>query len=223
MSSSLAEKFNKDYFAKRFFGMDFRRNKSYLQEYKRICRHVLGGCVLDVGCGMGNFLDVFDNGFWDKYGIEISEYAAGIAAKKGIKLIDYDFNSEFFDLVVFRGVFQYFEDPWHPIGECARMLKPGGIMAFLATPNANSICYRVFGDLPMLEKDLNFIIPSDNMLKKMLTDLKLEVLEFRYPYLDSPYANILLDHLRFFLKFFGIKRKFAFWGNMMECYARRPV
>jgi hypothetical protein len=45
--------------------------------------------------------------------------------------------------------------------------------------------------------------------------------EFEYPYLGTPYASPLRDHARFVLQLVGVKRPYAFWRNMMECYARR--
>ena len=73
----------------------------------------------------------------------------------------------------------------------------------------------------MLDPRLNFILPSDTMLKQVLANLGMEILELRYPYIDSPYANLVRDHINFLLRFFGGRKKFPFWGNMMECYARK--
>ena len=102
------------------------------------------------------------------------------------------------------------------------MLKPNGYMIFLATPNTNSIHYRLFKSLPALDPKRNFILPSDIMLKQILENFGLRVIEIRYPYRNTPYSNIFLDHLNFLLKIIGFDRNFAFWGNMMECYAKKP-
>jgi hypothetical protein len=105
---------------------------------------------------------------------------------------------------------------------CAALLKKGGLISFLSTPNSNGICYRLFKDLPFLDPKLNFLIPSDQILKQSLENLGLDVSEIRYPYLETPYANPLKDHLFFLLRCARIKVKFAFWRNIMEVYAVKP-
>lgn len=220
-AKSFSEDYGKEYFEGRHLGQDPKREQSYRDELARIEQYVNEGSVLDVGCGMGDFLEVFDNAKWEKYGIEISEYASNVAKQKGITLIDYDFESEYFDLIVFRGVFQHLDKPLHVLQKCIAMLKPGGYMVFLATPNTGSLCYRLFGDLPMLDPRRNFFVPSDKMLGDVLTNFGLDVVRFNYPYLESPYSNPVRDHYLFLLRMFGVKSKFAFWRNMMECYARK--
>lgn len=218
---SFADDYDQDYFEDRHLGQDPKREQSYRDELSRIHQYVSQGNVLDVGCGMGDFLTLFDDESWQKYGIEISEYARDVASSKNIKLIDYDGTPDFFDLIIFRGTFQHLDQPLYAIQRCIAMLKPGGHIIFLATPNTSSICYRLFGDLPMLDPKRNFVVPSDTMLSHILTNFGLEVLRFEYPYLESPYSNPIRDHIRFLLRIFGIKTRFAFWKNTMECYARK--
>ena len=56
-----------------------------------------GGNVLDIGCGEGGFLSLFDAN-WQKYGIDISGYALKEAGKKGI-ITDFELKDNFFDLL----------------------------------------------------------------------------------------------------------------------------
>lgn len=220
--SGFSQQYRRDYFDGRHVGEDPRREITYRQEYQRILQYVQQGTVLDVGCGMGDFLDLFEERRWQKYGIEISDYACEVAQRKGIHLIDYEFDGESFDLIVFRGVFQHLDQPLYTIQKCINMLKPGGYMVFLATPNTDSICYRLFRDLPMLDPKRNFVLPSDRMLRQILSNFGLEVKRFNYPYLQSVYSSPIRDHYRFLFRLFGVKSKFAFWRNMMECYAQKP-
>ena len=166
-------------------------------------------------------LDLFGKE-WIKYGIEISEYARSIAEQKDIKIVDYNFNPNSMDLILFRGTLQHLDKPLWSIQKCLKMLKPNGYIIFLATPNTNSIYYRLFNELPALDPKRNFLLPSDIMIKQILENLGLKVLQIRYPYIDSPYAKLISDHVNFFLKILGFNRNFAFWGNVMECYAKKP-
>ena len=66
---------------------DSRRDEMYRQEMERISKLIdlkAGGKVLDVGCGQGEFLDLFGDN-WEKLGIEISQHAAQVCMRKGIR------------------------------------------------------------------------------------------------------------------------------------------
>ncbi len=210
-----------DYFGDRFQGSDPLREAAYAQEIGRIRRYVSAGRVLDVGCGMGNFLLALGED-WEKHGIEVSEFAREQATKQGIRIIDYDSGEQDFDLIVLRGVLQHLDTPFYDLQRLVTMLKPGGHLVFLATPNTNSPYYRRFGTLPMLDPPRNFLLPSDLMLRQILLNLGLEVLDTAYPYLGSPYARPLTDHLKFVGRLLGMDYKFAFWRSMMEMYSRKP-
>lgn len=217
--------YGEEYF--RMYVDDPKRRVWYRAEHQRIVRMKSGGVILDVGCGVGHFLELFDSTMWQKYGVDISDYAISQARARGIIVKEYesayDYPDESFDVIVFRGTLQHLDTPFTVIKRCVALLKPGGLMAFLSTPNASSLCYKLFGTLPFLSPQFNFLIPSDTMLKDTLTNFGLEVIEIRYPYLETPYARPVLDHLCFILRCVGIPVRFAFWGNIMEVYAVKPA
>lgn len=223
MSSNFSDLYTEEYFADGQYGGDPERSTSYRQEYGRLSEFMAAeGRVLDVGCGTGDFLSLFDSGSWERYGVEVSDYAAARAEEKGVRITGYDLPKEHLDLVVLRGTLQHLDEPFAALRACYDMLKPGGWMTFLATPNSGSIYYRLFSELPALDPPRNFLIPSDIMLTNTLENMGMEEIKFHYPYLGSPYSKVLRDHTYFLLRFFGVRRRFAFWKNMMECYARKP-
>src|SRR4051812_32791948 len=63
-----------------------KRFAMYRQEFDRIQRYCQGGAVLDVGCGLGDFLTLFEAPSWSRHGIEVSDFAAREAAAKGIQV-----------------------------------------------------------------------------------------------------------------------------------------
>ena len=223
LRTHIESQYGADYFQDRFAGRDPKREASYRLELEQITKLIDCGRVLDVGCGMGGFLSHFDSEKWDRFGIEVSPYAAQEAEARGISVVEFDYDGPGFDLVVMRGVLQHLETPLESILRCIDMLNPGGFLVFLATPNTHSIHYKLFEELPMLDATRNFLLPSDKMLTQILVNYGLDIVSVRHPYLESPYSSPVLDHLKFIGRLFGIRRKFAFWGNMMECYAQKPL
>jgi len=222
------DEFGKDYFKNRI-GNDPLRNLSFVLE-KHYLLSLLGpkvfesGILLDVGCSTGEFIDAIG---WDKnraFGMEISEYARSIAAEKGIRFDRNLLNTDnFFDLVVFRGTIQYISNPFEYIRRAFECLKGGAHIVFLATPNSNSPYYRLFKTLPFLEEKLNYLIPSDVSLAMNLRNVNFEIVNIDYPYIGTPYANPISDHLRFIRKLiFKTEDKFPFWRSMMSILARKP-
>lgn len=203
-----------------------QREQMYVQEFERLQQYFnlsQGGNVLDIGCGTGGFLQLFGRR-WQKFGIEVSEFASSMAENRGI-ILDFELRDEFFDLIIFRGTIQHIPDPVSRIDECYYWLKNGGGLIFLATPNINSIYYKLFNILPALDSARNFLLPSDLILRQILENFQFKIKGFEYPYRNTPYASPFQDWCLFILKLAGIKRKaqFPFYRNMLECYAIKEI
>jgi SAM-dependent methyltransferase len=202
---------------------DQKRLASFKREKEFLLRHVsLSGVVCDVGCSTGEFLTTIE---WrgDKYGLEVNAKAVRMAQESGIRF-DKSILTEtaFFDVVIFRGTLQHLLQPFWYIAKTFDALKPGGFIVFLATPNANSIVYKLFNTLPALEPDRNFYIPSDATLTNVLRHAGFDVVEIAYPYLSSPYAKPVRDHLALLVSLLFRRRpRHAFWRNMMNVIARK--
>ena len=218
------QRYDEKYFS--VYRDDDKRLAMYQAERDSIEKIVPSGRIFDVGCGLGMFLAEFSTEKWELYGTDISELAIAEARLRGIHVNDfstaYNYQDNFFDVIVFRGSLQLIPTPFSIIEQCVKLLAPGGYMVFLSTPNSNSPYYRRFKTLPFLTPHANFLIPSDIMMKDSLQNFGLEGINITYPYLQGPYAKPWRDHLLFLLSFFGIKRKFPFWRSMMEIYARKP-
>jgi SAM-dependent methyltransferase len=207
---------------------DVRRSQAYIGELSRIKNFVpSSGAVLDIGCGTGSFLatdkhsiKVFKN--YTLFGIEISKIASELAAENGISIInECDMVDDTYDVIIMRGVIQHLPNPLDMISKCYRSLKPGGRLIFLATPNSNSIYYKLWGTLPMLNPKYNFLIPSDTELQNILVNFGFRVDDIVYPY-EKPYARPT-DYIKFVAKLLGANLQFAFPHNMMEIYATKPT
>jgi SAM-dependent methyltransferase len=105
-------------------------------------------CVLDWGCGTGEFLSVLPDGV-TKYGIELSVAARKVAQKRGIELLcenDLDKGgfSRFFDAVTAIDLAEHIRDLPGWRRKIAAVLRPGGHFIFM-TGNLESWAARTLG------------------------------------------------------------------------------
>jgi SAM-dependent methyltransferase len=217
--------YGEDYFETRLSN-DPKRLAQFRSEGELIRRYIRSGRAMDIGCSTGEFLRAID---WEdeRFGMEISEVARGVAVENGVRF-DRDIfsESEFFDLVVFRGTIQHLDEPFGFIKHSFTALRPGGYVVFLATPNINSPFYRLKKTLPFLDAPRNFYVPDDISLRQTLANFGFVVREVRYPYLHTPYAQPLRDHWRFLRNLLSPRTTViphAFWRSSMEMVAQKPV
>ena len=209
--------YSDSYFKKRFFN-DALRIKSFQEEKYFIKKFTsINKKVCDVGCSTGEFLKSIK---WtgSKYGLEINKKAIFEAKKNGIKFDKNILNtSNFFDIVIFRGTIQHLENPFKYLSHAHSSLKKGGLVFFLATPNTNSLHYKLFQDLPALDAKRNFYLPSKSSIINLMKMYNFKFIGSEYPYLNSGYDKPLINFLCFFFKIFGLyKKNIPFPGNMMN-------
>ena len=103
--------------------------------------------ILDVGCGIGYFLEVAKRKGWEVYGTEFTSEAVEICESKGINmkkgvLKPSDFGLEF-DVVTSFEVLEHINNPNEEIANFKKVLRKGGLV-YLTTPNFNSLLrYRL--------------------------------------------------------------------------------
>jgi len=100
------------------------------------------GSVLDIGCGVGEVIDVFKDNNWDCHAIEFNPGAVDWLKKKGINVSDVHFNEYDeglqFDVIMAWGVVEHVIDPLVFLKKVNNMLKPGGVFVS-EVPHGNSL------------------------------------------------------------------------------------
>ena len=114
--------------------------------------------VLDVGCGLGQFVEVANKCGWIAEGLELSKEAVDFARGQGLAVRDLDFLSgeiepNSFDLVTLFEVIEHVPNPAEFLQRAGEVVRPGGLV-YLTTPNFASLDRFVAG------KDWKIIHPE---------------------------------------------------------------
>lgn len=98
--------------------------------------------ILDIGSGMGYFLEQAKLRGWNVYGTEFTNDAIEICCKKGIMMQQGQLNSDhyqsdFFDVITSFEVLEHINNPTTEMVSLNKMLRTGGLF-YCTTPNFNS-------------------------------------------------------------------------------------
>jgi SAM-dependent methyltransferase len=117
-----------------------QREKLWKRRLKRVNKWKKTGILLDIGSGIGQFLNAARNDFKEIYGTEISHSAIKIAKERyGLDILPgsietIDFSGMKFDNITLFHVLEHVGDPLAMIRKCHFLLNEGGIL-FIAVPN----------------------------------------------------------------------------------------
>jgi 2-polyprenyl-3-methyl-5-hydroxy-6-metoxy-1,4-benzoquinol methylase len=107
------------------------------------------GRLLDVGCALGDFIEVARELGWDAEGIEISAYAAAQARARGLRvptgtLEDVVLPERAYDVVTLYDVIEHLTDPVRTLQRVRGLLRPDGVV-HVVTPNVGGLQARLLG------------------------------------------------------------------------------
>ncbi len=105
--------------------------------------------ILDVGCGIGFFLEEGQRLGWEAHGSELEDRAVEINRAKGLSCVQAPigpdtFEPGSFDVVTAFEVVEHLGDPLAEATAIASALRPGGLL-YVTTPNFNSLSRRLLG------------------------------------------------------------------------------
>jgi 2-polyprenyl-3-methyl-5-hydroxy-6-metoxy-1,4-benzoquinol methylase len=203
------------------------REASYFKEMSLIEKYLIGGSVLDFGCGYGNMMKILDLKGWEVFGADVSKTAIDYCKKSGQKVsliqngkIKYRKN---FDLIIMRGVYQHLISPIETLNYLNELNSKNGYIAILATPNINSKLFRRTGGLPQLTQEVVYNLPSDTSIVHALSRTGYKVVDIEYPYWNSGYQKPIIDILKFVLAGYKNIDLPAFPRNVCNIIARKEI
>lgn len=136
-----AIRFRSDYHYSLF---EYYRSAKILTQLERAGIHPHGP-VLDAGCGGGGVAVSFAEESALAVGLDLvdrfTDAGERLAKERGIQNVCFvqgngmslPFKTDHFDLVLSHSVIEHVDSPEHYLGECFRVLRPGGVL-FLSTP-----------------------------------------------------------------------------------------
>jgi 2-polyprenyl-3-methyl-5-hydroxy-6-metoxy-1,4-benzoquinol methylase len=96
------------------------------------------GSLIEIGCGIGNYLEYIRNICLNIWGVEYNETAIQCAREKGLNIIhvdeEMDLKRESFDVATSFHVLEHVNDPYGFVQNMMRWIKPGGKMC-ISVPN----------------------------------------------------------------------------------------
>ncbi len=104
--------------------------------------------LIDIGCGIGYFLEEAKKRGWEVYGTEFTDEAVNICSAKGIHIKKGFFNfknyePEMFDIITSFEVIEHINNPQTELINFNTILRDGGLV-YVTTPNFNSLLrYRL--------------------------------------------------------------------------------
>jgi 2-polyprenyl-3-methyl-5-hydroxy-6-metoxy-1,4-benzoquinol methylase len=152
------------------------------------------GKLLDIGAGTGDFLLTAKNDGWNVIGVEPSEKARSIAAKKGIELKPVaDFDDHSFDIITMWHVLEHVPDLQNQIKELKRLLKPNGAI-IIAVPNFKSYDAKYYGEFwAAYDTPRHLWHFSKTAIKKLFQNVNIELVKILPMKFDSFYVSLLSE------------------------------
>jgi SAM-dependent methyltransferase len=115
---------------------------AYAVKVRKWTQGRIAGRVLEVGCGAGWMLSLFQKCGWETVGVEREELAERAANNLSTPIFgnlkDVEALRQTFDLVIFHQVLEHLPDPLESLKLCYGLLAPGGRL-IAEVPNIDSV------------------------------------------------------------------------------------
>ena len=153
------------------------------------------GQLLDIGAGTGDFLLIAKKNGWATIGIEPSDKAKIIAAKKGIEFVTATtvLESHTFDCITMWHVLEHVPDLDFQIKELKRLLKPTGTL-IVAVPNFKSFDARHYKNFwAAYDVPIHFWHFSKQAIQLLFEKEKIKLTRVLPMKFDSFYVSLLSE------------------------------
>ncbi|MCM8805035.1 MAG: class I SAM-dependent methyltransferase [Candidatus Omnitrophica bacterium] len=147
LPENLENIYNKRYFESWYLKI-YEQRKNYFKIFFNNIKNYIPktGKLLDIGCGIGIFLDLMKEKNYDVYGIDISEFAINFCKKRGFTVYksfnELNFSEKTFDLITLLDVIAHLKNPIDYLQKCKKLLKRNGILV-IKTPLHSDYIFKI--------------------------------------------------------------------------------
>jgi 2-polyprenyl-3-methyl-5-hydroxy-6-metoxy-1,4-benzoquinol methylase len=183
---------NKSMFEKMY---QFVKSIALKNKLKLINSQSSRGRILDIGAGVGDFLNVAKNDGWETIGIEPSDKAKAIAKSKGVLFVESlsELESNSFDVITMWHVLEHVPDLENQIKELKRLIKPNGTV-IIAVPNFKSYDAEYYGKFwAAYDVPIHLWHFSKTAIQKLFFNENLELIKVLPMKFDSFYVSLLSE------------------------------
>jgi 2-polyprenyl-3-methyl-5-hydroxy-6-metoxy-1,4-benzoquinol methylase len=138
------------------------------------------GCLLDVGCGNGEFIEQMRSYGWSVAGVDLDSSAVEYCRSRGLDvslgtIADLPETSQY-DVIALTHVIEHVADPIELLRECSKRLRLDTGRIVITTPNLKSLGHRWFGKYWRgLEVPRHFVVFSPGGLRQCVEQAGLSV------------------------------------------------
>lgn len=199
-------------------------------------RHSKQGRLLDIGCGLGFFLEALGPA-WEPVGLEWSGPVVKMVAETTSLRVEEDrfpshpFPSGSFDVVSMHNLLDHLPDPIGGLRAANQLLKAGGLL-MLSLVNSDSMCARVYKSGYRLLGPNHLYYFSPRTIRSFLFETGFEEVSVEFPYFGTEFfkpahaVRIGRDAFRLLVWNRLARRSEVllsppFYGNIMRVFARR--
>lgn len=204
------------------------RKKQYRIDAKFLSQYTNDSSkLLDVGCSSGEFINEINNHCDVSLlsGIDIDVSAIDEAIKKYSDIANFE-NEDLlsisgdkrFDLIIFRGTFQYLDQNLHKaISKVKTILNQNGKIIIYSLPSYDSFIYYLLKDKWSLFHPEMSLMFNEKSFRHLCHIHSLDIEYFNYPYLGDIYSNIKKDYEQVEKIIDGSSDSSTpFWGAVMQ-------
>jgi SAM-dependent methyltransferase len=204
----------------------------FADDVKALHRRRSGGRLLDIGCGLGFFLEALGSRY-DAVGLEWSAPVVEMTRALPFTIVEHrfphhPFKAGEFDVVTFHNVLDHLPDPLGALRTAHDLLRPGGLL-MLTGVNFGGVVARVYGSRFRLLSPNHLYYFDPQSLKHYADRTGFRLLGLEYPYFRSDVADPLRHGARIIADWWRLRSGRApqvapsppFYGNVMRAFAVR--
>ena len=218
-----------NYYARREKSSDNKntlRKKQYLVDSSVVGKYLHNGdSVLDVGCSNGEFLSVVSSlkNNLKCLGIDIDQSGILKANEKYGNVARFEKRSlvtlfeNKFNVVIFRGTFQYLADELHEsMQHLEGLIDDDAKILIFSLPSTDAFLYELLEEKWGLFHPEMSLMFNENSIHYLASMYDFQIERLDYPYLNDVYANRKSDYENVKNIILGLSdNSTAFWGSLM--------